>query len=497
MGANHQVRRQAVILFVIFAFVIGGIVGWLATAGTASARTVPILVASDPQGTSAAVSFRNGFAPVVRGISGSVVNISSTRFVRSKRRSPFLDDPFFRQFFGEQSSRPHTERETSLGSGVIVNPDGYILTNYHVVKDASNVRVSLSDKREFQGRVVGTDSRTDLAVVKIDAKGLPAMRLGDSSKIAVGDFVLAVGDPFGLGQTVTNGIVSATGRSGLGIEAYEDFIQTDAPINPGNSGGALVDVNGNLIGINTAILSGGGGNEGIGFAIPINLARQIMDQIIAHGRVIRAYMGIYPQEVDSVVAAQFGLKNDQGDKGVLIGNVEEGSPAAKAGIERGDILLAMNGEPITDLGQFRIKIGMLPPGTEVRFMVFRNGREFPSNVKLTEMPKEESGSSPAAPAPQPPASVLEGISVSELTPQLAGDLGVARSTRGVVVTKVASDSPADDAGLEKGDVIMEVNRKPVATMSDFAKALHAAGNKPVLLLIDRQGTTMYITVKPD
>jgi Do/DeqQ family serine protease len=497
MGANSQIRRKAAVLFIIFAFVVGGVVGWLATAGSASARTVPVMVASAPQSVGTTVNFQNGFAPVVRSIAGSVVNISSTRFVRSQRRSPFLEDPFFRQFFGDEGTKPRTERETSLGSGVIVNANGYILTNYHVVKDSSDVRVSLADKREFRGKVVGTDSRTDLAVVKIDATGLPVMRLGDSSKIEVGDFCLAVGDPFGLGQTVTSGIISATGRSGLGIEAYEDFIQTDAPINPGNSGGALVDVNGNLIGINTAILSGGGGNEGVGFAIPINLARQVMDQIIAHGRVIRAYMGIYPQEVDSVVASQFGLKNDQGNRGVLVGNVEDGSPASKAGIERGDILMEMNGQPITDLGQFRINIGMLPPGTTVKFVVFRNGKEFSTNVKLTEMPKDDGGAATQAAPPPAPTSVLDGISVTDLTPQLANDLGVSRATKGVVVTKVASDSPADDADLEKGDVIMEVNRQPVANVSEFAKAVRAAGDKPVLLLVDRQGTTMYLSVKQD
>jgi serine protease Do len=494
-----HVRRWIAVLVAIVFLLIGGLIGTLATAKAISGQTVPILVSTTPDRLAGKVSFQDGFAPVVRDVAGAVVNISSSRVIRAPGvgpLAPFLNDPFFRQFFGNPyQNRPQTERETSLGSGVIINPDGYVLTNNHVVEGASEIRVYLSNKKEYHAKVVGTDPRTDVAVVKLDASGLPVVKLGDSSAIQVGDFCLAIGNPFGLGQTVTSGIISATGRSGLGIEgpgAYEDFIQTDAPINPGNSGGALVDVRGELVGINTAILSGSGGSIGIGFAVPINLARQVMDQIIQHGKVTRAWMGILPQDVTPAIARAFGLSSPQG---VLVGTVEPNSPAARGGVEQGDILLQMNSKPISGVNEFRIQIGLMKPGATVRFRVFRNGSQRDITVTLGEMPSSEARKS--QPGGAQPSRVLQGLSVQTLTPDVARQLQIPASTRGVVVTNVAQGSLAADAGLQQGDVILQVNRKPVNTAEQFSNAVERAGNHILLLLVNRGGTTFYLTIEQE
>ena len=294
---------------------------------------------------------KSSYAPLVKEVLPSVVNISTSKVVHNRMSSEEMPmDPFFRQFFGNggggEFNAPSTSRENALGSGVIVSPQGYILTNNHVVDGATDIRVTLSDKREFQAHVVGTDPKTDIAVLRIDATNLDPITIGDSSKVQVGDVALAIGDPFGVGQTVTSGIISATGRGNLGIEDYEDFLQTDAPINPGNSGGALINDRGELVGINTAILShGSGGNEGIGFAIPSNLAREVMNELIANGHVTRAYLGIYPQDVTPAIARAFGEKQIEG---VVVGDVSPNSPAKAAGIQRGDIILDVNGKPVTE-----------------------------------------------------------------------------------------------------------------------------------------------------
>ena len=317
---------------------------------------------------------RNTFAPIVKKVLPEVVCISSTKVVKTPTGfsgeipEGMRMDPFFRQFFGNGSGHrfdaPRAERERGLGSGVIVSPNGYILTNNHVVAGATDILVTTSDKREYKARVVGTDPRTDIAVLKIDATNLPAITIADSSTIQVGDLVLAIGDPFGVGETVTSGIVSATGRTNLGIEDYEDFIQTDAPINPGNSGGALVNDRGELIGINTAILShGSGGNEGVGFAVPSNLARNVMDQIVKNGKVTRAYLGVYIQQVSPELAKAFG---EVQPRGALVGDVTAGSPAAKSGLQKGDIIVGLNGTPVADSNQLRMTISMMAPGSTAK-----------------------------------------------------------------------------------------------------------------------------------
>jgi serine protease Do len=369
--------------------------------------------------------------------------------------------------------------------------DGYILTNNHVVDGASTVTVTLADKREFKAKLIGTDPKSDIAVLKIDASNLPCITIADSSKVQVGDYALAVGDPFGVGQTVTMGIVSATGRSHLGIEDYEDFIQTDAPINPGNSGGALVNDRGELIGINTAIIAHGSeGNQGIGFAIPANMARNVMEQIVEHGKVTRAYLGIVPQDVTPDIAKQFGEKEA---RGALVANVSAGSPAQKSGLERGDIILDVNGKPVADSNALRMTISMMAPDTDAKLKVLRNGSEREIAVKLGNMPTEQAAANSEEKSNGSASSALSGVSVEDLDAQSANELGLPPNTKGVVVTNVDPSSQAAEAGLRRGDVIQEVNRQPVKNTADFERAMRNSKDK-ALLLVDRNGSTMYLAV---
>jgi serine protease Do len=435
---------------------------------------------------------RTGFAPMVKKVLPAVVKVSSSKVVKTP--AGFFGggqmDPLFRQFFGDDSGgrqAPREEREQGLGSGVIVSPEGYILTNNHVVDGATDVRVTLLDKREFKASIVGTDPKTDVAVLKIDGSDLPQITVGDSSKVQVGDYALAIGNPFGVGQTVTMGIISATGRGGLGIEDYEDFIQTDAPINPGNSGGALVNDRGELIGINTAILShGSGGNQGIGFAVPVNLARMVMDQIMKNGKVTRAYLGIVPQDVTPAMARAFGVKEHDG---ALVGDVSPNSPAQRAGVERGDIILQVNGKPVLDANSLRMNISMMLPDSTVTLKVLRDGGSRDLTAKLGELepPKGERASSESPKN----SGGLEGVSVENLTPQASRQLGLPAGTAGVVVTDISPESPVADSDLQEGDVIQEVNHKPVRTVSEFQQLMRDAGNEP-LLLVNRHGNTFFV-----
>jgi serine protease Do len=407
--------------------------------------------------------------------------------------SPFMQDPMFRQFFGQNPhmQQPQDQHEHSLGSGVIVNGEGYILTNNHVIDGATDVRVYLNDKREFPAKIVGADPRTDLAVLKIDAHSLPAITLGDSSRLQVGDVVFAIGNPFDVGETATMGIVSAMGRGNLAIErgGIEDFIQTDAAINPGNSGGALLDVHGNLIGINTAILTnGGGGNQGVGFAIPVDLAHSVMDQIVTHGHVVRGYLGIAIGELSPELAAQFGLK--QGG-GALIEDVTAGGPADKAGLKHGDVIQEIDGKPVDAVNTLQVHVASMAPGSQVMLKVFRDGKPEEIKATLGEMPEKlgEADSSEKG------SAVLEGLEVQTLTPDLAGELNVPPSTKGVVVTSVDGSSSAAAAGLDRGDVIQEVNHKAVNNVQEYRRAMESVSKQSVLLLVNRGGTTHYVVVE--
>jgi serine protease Do len=441
-----------------------------------------------------------GFAPVVKTVLPDVVNISTSKVVKASDHPDMQDGmpegmpPFFQQFFGQQfgpnsenrSPRQRDQREESLGSGVIVSPDGYILTNNHVVDGATDVRVTLADKRQLKAKVVGTDPKTDIAVLKVEGSDFSAITIGDSSKVQVGDYALAIGDPFGVGQTVTMGIISAMNRGNLGIEDYEDFIQTDAPINPGNSGGALINDRGELVGINTAILSGGsGGNQGIGFAIPINLARGVMSQILDHGKVNRAYLGIMVQDITPGISKAMNLKDM---KGVLVGDVSPTGPAQRSGVLRGDVILQVNGKQMEDSRELRNTISMMDPNANVNLKLVRNGSPADVTVKLGELPadkeqaKTEQGSSEQA---------LDGVTVENLDSQSVRQLGLPAATTGVVVTDISPSSPLASAGLRRGDVIQEVNHQPVKNVAQFEEAVRKAGKNP-LLLVNRQGSTLFL-----
>jgi serine protease Do len=443
---------------------------------------------------------RTGFAPMVKSVLPDVVNISTSKVVKASDHPDMQDGmpdgmpPFFQQFFGQQfgpnsenrSPRKRDEREDSLGSGVIVSPDGYILTNNHVVEGATDVRVTFGDKRQLKAKVVGTDPKTDIAVLKVEGSGFHAITIGDSSKVEVGDYALAIGDPFGVGQTVTMGIISAMNRGNLGIEDYEDFIQTDAPINPGNSGGALVNDRGELVGINTAILSGGsGGNQGIGFAIPINMARGVMSQILDHGKVNRAYLGIMVQDITPGISKAMGLKDM---KGVLVGDVSPNGPAKSSGVQRGDVILEVNGKTMEDSRELRNTISMMDPNATVSLKLVRNGSPTDVTVKLGELPadkeqaKTEEGSSDKA---------LDGVTVENLDAQTARQLGLPAATSGVVVTDIDPSSSLASAGLRTGDVIQEVNHQPVKNVAQLEEAIRKAGDNP-LLLVNRKGSTLFL-----
>ncbi len=434
---------------------------------------------------------RNSFAPVVRRVLPAVVSVSSSKVVKTgfSEGQQGQMDPFLRRFFGDQGfQQPRQRRSEGLGSGVIVSPEGYILTNNHVVDGATEVRVTLADRQEYKARVVGTDPKTDIAVLKIDGHNLQPIVIGDSDKLQVGDFVLAVGNPFGLGRTVTMGIVSATGRGNLGIEDYEDFIQTDASINPGNSGGALVNERGELVGINTAILSHGSeGNQGIGFAVPVAVAHNVMNQILKTGHVTRAYLGVMAQDVTPAIAKAF---HEPEVRGALIGDVSPNSPAQRAGLQKGDIILEVNGKPVSDGAQLRMNVSLMSPGTTVAVKVLRDGATRDFNVRLAELPNEVAK---AEKGDEGQENALDGVSVENVTARSARELGVPSGTAGVVVTDIDPSSPAAQSGLKRGDVIQEVNRQPVRSTSEFERAVRNSKDE-TLLLVNRQGSTLYLAV---
>jgi serine protease Do len=426
-------------------------------------------------------------AEIVEAVRPAVVNISTMRIVRMQGgMNPFFDDPFFRRFFGDQSRVPRERRTASLGSGVIVDPKGYIMTANHVIQGADEIKVTLSDKRELKGKIVGTDPMTDIGIIKIEADNLPTITWGDSDRLRVGETVLAIGTPYGLSQTVTMGIVSAVGRANVGIADYEDFIQTDAAINPGNSGGALVNVRGELIGINTAIFSTSGGYQGIGFAIPTSMAKSVMHSLISTGKVIRGWLGVTVQNLTPELAKQFDLLDE---KGVLVGDVVEGGPAEQAGLRRGDIIIECAGRKIEEPNQLRNMIANTAPGQTVDMKIIRENRKHALKVTILDLPADMLKPSKGA-----YDNLLAGVSVEELTPELSGRLNLPKKLTGVIVSHVDEESPASML-LMKGDVIQEINRKKITGMSDYEQVVSLIkADTDILLLIFRGGSSLFITL---
>ena len=517
IGSNQQ-RRNWTLLSLIGAavLIVGAIFGSAATARgwfSGGGGKVPIYVSSDPK-VNEQVTLNGGFSAIAKAVTPAVVTIKISSRKSQQQEIPFMFDPF-RDFFDrpgqgdEGSPRRRAPRQpqgqgrlvpSGVGSGVIVSSEGYILTNNHVVDEADKVEVELNDNRKFTAKVIGADPPSDVAVIKINAAGLPTLPFGDSDRVEIGDLVLAVGNPLGIGQTVTMGIISAKGRQSLGRDegSFEDFLQTDAAINQGNSGGALVNLRGELIGIPSQILSRTGGNIGIGFAIPTKMARNVMDQLVRGGKVRRGKLGIVIQDIDPDIAKQFGYS---GANGAFVQDVEKGDPADQAGVKPGDIITEYQGQRVTDSSQLKNLASQTAPGTTVRFKVWRGGSERDLTAKLVErddLGKDSGKRSKSEPAGSSPGA-LSGVSVENITPEWAKKLNLEPSTRGVVVVDVDPDSNAAAAGLRPGHVIESVAKQPVTNVNEFNTAMQKADKKEVLLRVRRSidGRSSFVVVKSE
>lgn len=454
------------------------------------------------------------FAEVARKVSPSVVLIQIERETEAAQISPFgfpfgdgerwpLGDDLFKRFFGDRfpdtprfnAPEKQSGKQPSVvgqGSGFVFSSNNkllgnktYILTNNHVIEGNDKISVKFLDGREFEAKIRGTDPKSDIAVIEIEASGLPAVQIGDYSQLEVGEWVVAIGNPFGLSHTLTVGVVSAKGRTSLGINDYEDFIQTDAAINPGNSGGPLVNLDGEVIGMNTAIFSRSGGYMGIGFAIPINLVVRIANQLIEKGEVVRGYLGIMIQPLTSDLAKSFDLKND---KGILIAQVTNHSPAAKAGLKAGDVIVSYQGRPVSDVGDFRNQVALAQPGSNVEFDIIRDGKQRTISVKIEKLTDNKL----AAQEPSQSSEKL-GITVQTITADLARQFEV-KPGEGVIVSDIAPGSIAAMAGISRGSVILEVNRKAVNTSAEFNRAVKSSSNNKVLLLIRENDVSRYVVL---
>ncbi|MBM9512697.1 DegQ family serine endoprotease [Desulfogranum marinum] len=440
------------------------------------------------------------FASVVKKAGPAVVHVAVEKAMTGGMQvSPhdFFNDPFFERFFGPQFKQPRGKqqprqyRQQGAGSGFIFDSNGYILTNNHVVEGAEKITVRLDDKREFKAKVIGTDPQSDVAIIKIDGTNLPTLPLGNSDNLEVGEWVIAIGSPFELNQTVTVGVVSAKGRNRVGITDYENFIQTDAAINPGNSGGPLLNIHGEAIGLNTAIFSKSGGYMGIGFAIPINMAQSIKQQLLDHGKVTRGWLGVVIQDVTEDLADSFGLDNTSG---VLIAEVSDDSPAAKAGLKQGDVLVALDTVPLANVADLRNKIAMTPPDSKVSLKLIRDGKTKNISVTIGQQPANMSARQPAGTSQTTTLGEF-GLSLQELTPELAEQFEYEQN-QGVLITAVEPDSPAGRIGLQAGQLIEEVNRQQVDSLSALKKVLSSSKNKNQVLLRIRSGkSSQYVVLR--
>jgi len=513
MSKSIQFRRSTAVLTLVAASIGGGLIAAFAVATHSNAPVyVTAKAASNPSTKASEIS--SSFADVIEKASPAVVNISSTRVIKASDQkdgqggNPFMNDPFFRQFFGGQGARPRDQRESGLGSGIIVNPAGYILTNNHVVDKASVLKVTLLDGRQFPAKLVGADPQSDVAVVKIDATNLPTLQFADSSAARVGDLCFAIGNPFGYDHTVTMGIVSAKGRSLEGGGHLQDFIQTDAAINPGNSGGALINAKGDLIGMNTAIITGGSsfggeaGNIGIGFAVPSDMARRVMEQLIKNGKVSRGYIGVTLQHVTPDLAQQFGLKDIHA---AVLNDVTPGAPGAKAGLKVGDAITAIDGQSIKDSNDLQIKVTEHTPGSVVTLNVIRDSKPITVKVTLGTRPtaanfgepgQNEGGNNQGGNDNGNAGKSSYGITVQALTPDVVQGLQLPATVHGVVIDSVDPGSPASEA-VTRGDVITSVNRHPVTSVGEFQRLMSEAGGKSVLLTVNRHGQSAFVVVQPN
>jgi serine protease Do len=482
-GVKMNAARTATAVGVL-ALLSGG-AAWWSTPEVTLADSIAAPSAGGPAATS--------YAEAVARVSPAVVTVRVEKRASVAPTGAPMDDPLLRRFFGDRMPQgrvpqDRTPRQRGLGSGVIVTADGRIVTNAHVVEGADRVRVELTDGREFDAKVVGVDAPTDLAVLDVEAADLPTLPLGDSERPRVGDVVLAVGNPLGVGQTVTMGILSAKGRAtSVGDGSYEDFLQTDAPINQGNSGGALVTAQGELIGINSQILSPSGGNIGIGFAIPATMARHVVNEIVEHGKVRRGRIGVTIQPVTGDIAKSLGLSEV---KGALVNNVEAGGPAAAAGVKAGDVIVKFNGRELDNGNDLRNHVAATAPGTKATITVVRGGKTEDRTVEIAPLSGEtlRAGREPGADAEG------FGMTVQRLTPQLAAEVNVPRDTDGMLVTDVAPDGRASEAGIRQGDVITQVNGQPVRSAADLRSQLAGAKDKPALVLVQRGEQTFFATL---
>ncbi|HEX3034697.1 MAG TPA: DegQ family serine endoprotease [Thermodesulfobacteriota bacterium] len=448
-----------------------------------------------PYSGHAQVNELTSLAELVKSLKPSVVNISTTSVVTAQPfqfKSPFgggENDPFeefFERFFGGEM--PQREfRQRGLGSGFIISEDGYIITNNHVVEKAKDISVILEDGAEYQAKIIGKDQKTDVALLKIEPKKrLQAVRLGNSDRLEIGDWVVAIGNPFGLGHTVTAGIVSAKGRS-LGLGAYDDFIQTDAAINPGNSGGPLFNLKGEVIAVNTAIIAGG---QGIGFAMPINMAKFVVNQLRTKGKVVRGWLGVLVQQVTPDIAESFGLKDA---RGALVADVTPGGPADKAGIKRGDVIVSFNGNKISEMPELPKLVAITPPGTEAGLKFLRDGKEKEIEIKLGELPEEAT----KVGAAEEQVEKDLGLIVQEITPQVQKRLGI-KDSEGVIITNVRPGTVAAETGLQGGDIILEINKKKIKDLEDYRKTMDSLkSGETALLLVKREENTLYVPLKAD
>jgi serine protease Do len=500
MGSLYRGSRRGVrtgLAIVAGATLLAGATWRGVAADTQTAAVVAQSATAPVTGRAALAGGRDSYADIVKIAAPAVVTIRTEGRSRMSPTQFQGDEDLLRRFFGDefdrnQMPRQRMPRQRGLGSGVIVSADGYILTNHHVIDNADNILVDLSDNRTVKAKLVGSDQPSDLALLKIDETNLKPLALGNSDAVQVGDVVLAVGNPLGIGQTVTMGIVSAKGRStGVGDGGYEDFLQTDAPINHGNSGGALVNTKGELVGINSQILSVSDGNIGIGFAIPANMARHVMDELRTEGRVRRAQLGVTVQPLTSDLAESLGIKQVGG---AVVSGVETGSAAEHAGVKRGDVIKSFNGQPVDDTNSLRNRVAAAAPGSAAKVVVLRDGSERELTVQLDEAAVSKNARRGGESQSDDHAAL--GVSVAPLTPELAARAGINRDTKGLIVQDVDPDGRAAAAGIQPKDVIQEVNRKPVQTVDELRAALKTSSDRPVLLLVNREGHDLFVTVRP-